>query len=124
MASRLLKSIMGQSAETRRANAQRVILRHLAKVGGTVFGPVEKGRRREFFCLDARTWVWHEEWVDERGKYRTLTTRYDVYPNAIPKSQGTNSYQHLKGAELRNFKNAVKAYQRMAHHELDQLAHA
>jgi hypothetical protein len=124
MASKLLKSIMGQSAEARRANAQRVVLRHLAKLGGTVFGPVDKGRRREFFCLDARTWVWHEEWTDKNGGHHALTTRYDVYPNAVLKSQGTNSYQHLSGAELRNFKNAVRVYQGLAHRELDHLVHA
>jgi hypothetical protein len=85
------------------------LLHWCAKVGGELFGPVPKGTRREFFCLDQRTWVWHEEWKDEAGKH-IVTTRYDVRPNGIFKSQGTNSYQALSSEEARNLYNAINLY--------------
>src|SRR5579884_2440980 len=75
----------------RRAEVERALLHYVARIGGEVFGPIPKGRRREFFCLDPRTWVWHEEWKDEHGKWRTMTTRYDVRPTGIVKSQSSGA---------------------------------
>lgn len=94
----------------RQAKAYRQLLREEARMGGELFGPVPAGHRREFFCLDRHTWVWHEEWIDERGMPKTLTTRYDIRPQGILKSQGTNSYQLVHGAELRNFYQAARLF--------------
>lgn len=116
------KGIFKQSNERRRINAHRALLRHLAKLGGSVFGPVPNGVRREFFCLDERTWVWHEEWYDQYGQHHAMTTRYDIRPDGILKSQGTHSYQRLSPEEERNFRAAVKAYSRTARTEIARLA--
>lgn len=115
---------MGQSPDQRRTNTRQAILRHLARLGGQVFGPISKTGRREFFCLDEHTWVWHEEWVDNNGQRQAMTTRYDVHPQGILKYQGGSSYHRLTPREERNFRAAVEAYYERASRELQRLAHA
>jgi hypothetical protein len=106
----LLPKILPRTAEQRRAEAYRELLREQAKMGGELFGPVPADRRREFFCLDEYTWVWHEEWQGANGERQALTTRYDIRPQGVLKSQGGNSYQKVTGAELRNLYQAACLY--------------
>ncbi len=87
MIKKLRKLILPQNDQVQSAIIYRNILRDAAKMGGEVFGPIPAGRRREFFCLDEHTWVWHEEWNDERGAHQVRTTRYDVRPHGIFKAQ-------------------------------------
>ncbi|CAN5406599.1 hypothetical protein BH09PAT4_BH09PAT4_01290 [soil metagenome] len=115
------RALFKQSREQRHINAHRSLLRHLAKLGGSVFGVVPNGVRREFFCLDDRTWVWHEEWYDQAGQHHAITTRYDVRPDGILKSQGVNSYQRLSAEEERNFRAAVEIYGQRSLAELQRL---
>ena len=83
---------MGGSQEDRRAELYRNLIRHEAKIGGILFGLVPEGGRREFFCLDARTWVWHEEWIDENGQYRffAFLDLYAVKDNPKPIGKTSN----------------------------------
>lgn len=113
-----------RKTEQRRANAYRALLHYEARLGGELFGPIPQGVRREFFCLDEHTWVWHEEWTDEQGRYQALTTRYDVRPNGIVKSQGTNSYQSLSYQELSNLYRAIRLYKQRVGTELQHIAQA
>lgn len=99
-----------QKAAQRRADLYRALIHHEARIGGDVFGPIPKDHRREFFCLDEHTWIWHEEWLDESGNTQIMMTRYDVRPTGIVKSQGGKSYQNLNDDELRNFYKAVELY--------------
>lgn len=99
-----------RGTDQQRADAYKALLHWSAKIGGELFGPVPKGTRREFFCLDERTWVWHEEWTDKTGQRHIVTTRYDVRPNGVFKSQGSNSYQALSAEEARNLNNAIDLY--------------
>ena len=124
MAAKLLSTIMGSSREQRRANSHRSLLHYLAWRGGQVFGQIPAGNRREFFCLDANTWVWHEEWTDQSGQRQAVTTRYDVRPSGILKSQGVHSYQRLTPIEERNFRTAAKLYLADSRTELRRLAAA
>ena len=105
-----LSRMIAQRASERRARALRSLIHREAKIGGALFGPVPAGARREFFCLDSRTWVWHEEWTDAEGRHQAKTTRYDMRPNGILKSQGTHSYEALSAAELTHFKEATRLY--------------
>jgi hypothetical protein len=109
---------MGGSQEDRRAELYRNLIRHEAKIGGTLFGPVPEGGRREFFCLDARTWVWHEEWTDENGQPRSKTTRYDVRPNGILKAQDGNRYQYVTSDEARHLRDAAQLYRQRVKNEI------
>jgi hypothetical protein len=106
----LLDNIFKQKKEQRRAEIYKDLLHYEAKIGGQLFGQIPEGNRREFFCLDEHTWVWHEEWTDKNGKRQYMMTRYDVRPNGIVKSQGNSSYQRLTRDELKNFYRAVKMY--------------
>jgi len=105
-----LSSLLKQRAADKRAQFKKALIHFEARIGSQLFGPVPKNHRREFFCLDEHTWVWHEEWVDANGQHQAVTTRYDVRPSGIVKSQGNASYQALTPAELRNFKQAARTY--------------
>ena len=98
------------------------LIRHEGQIGGTLFGKVPKGARREFFCLDKYTWVWHEEWKDKEGKQKTRTTRYSVRPDSIVKTQDGKHYQRITDDEAARFYDAVMAYERRVLHELYQVA--
>ncbi len=113
-----------QKADQKRAETYRGLIHHEAKIGGELFGPVPEGHRREFFCLDEHTWVWHEEWLDEQGNTRIMMTRYDVRPSGIVKSQGGKSYQSLTREELSNFYRAVKMYAEQVQSEYRRMLQA
>jgi hypothetical protein len=106
----LLSNYFNQKREERRAEIYSALIHHEAKVGGQLFGPIPEGHRREFFALDDHTWVWHEEWKDVNGQWQAVTTRYDVRPNGIFKSQGGASYQSLTKQELTNLYRAARLY--------------
>jgi hypothetical protein len=89
---------------------ERDLLRRESKIGADLFGPVPKGHRREFFCLDESTWIWHEEWKDEKGVERQLTTRYEIHPNGILKVTDGPRYQFIEGEELENLVAATRLY--------------
>lgn len=109
MLSKLLNSVAKQRAEQRDADLYSNLIRHEAKIGGEVFGPIPAGHRREFFCLDERTWVWHEEWHDVNGQPHVMTTRYDVRPDGILKAQNDH-YQRVSKDEARRLRLAAQAY--------------
>jgi hypothetical protein len=92
------------------AEDYNALLRYAAKIGGQLFGPIPKGRRREFFNLDKHTWVWHEEWIDEDGQRQVVMTQYHVRPDGILKSQGDQTYRRIGHAELHNLYQAVELY--------------
>lgn len=114
----LLKLVGGQSEAERSAKLYRDLMRHEAKIGGQLFGPVPAGGKREFFCLDEHTWIWHEEWKDKAGNNKILTTRYDVRPNEILKSQNGKNYQKVSPDEAKKLYEAAKIYQKRVTNEL------
>jgi hypothetical protein len=106
----IFNGLLKQRALEKRTQFKKALIHFEARIGGQIFGSVPKNHRREFFCLDEHTWVWHEEWIDANGQHQAVTTRYDVRPSGIVKSQGHASYQALSPEELRNFKQAVEIY--------------
>ncbi|MDB5186083.1 MAG: hypothetical protein JWL85_606 [Candidatus Saccharibacteria bacterium] len=121
MFKKLLNGITEQRLAEKRAELYRNLIRHEARIGGQIFGPVQKGGRREFFCLDERTWVWHEEWVDQRGQHQTKTTRYDVRPDTILKVQDGH-YTHVSKDEAKRLYEAARTYQERVERELYSFA--
>ncbi len=90
---------------------RRDLIRMESKIGGQLFGPVPKGRRREFFCLDDSTWVWHEEWTDvTTRKKMSSTIRYEVHNNGVLKIQEGQPYTFVEGQELNNLVWAMHMY--------------
>jgi hypothetical protein len=89
---------------------ERQLLNLESQIGSSLFGPVPAGRRREFFCLDENTWIWHEEWKDEKGVQQQSTTRYEVHDKGILKVQEGARYSYLSGEELDNLLAATRLY--------------
>lgn len=93
-----------------RRYTERELITLESEIGAELFGPVEKGRHREFFCLDEKTWIWHEEWTDEKRHIQTNTIRYEINDQGILKVQEGARYSYLTGDELRNFVMATRLY--------------
>ena len=90
---------------------RRDLIRMESRIGGQLFGPVPKGHRREFFCLDRHTWVWYEEWTDVATRKKvSTTTRYEVHDNGILKVQEGQPYKFVEGEELSNLVWAMHLY--------------
>lgn len=106
----MLPKILPQTDEQRYAALERKMLRKEAEIGGRLFGKLPKGRKRQFFCLDEHTWVWHEEWQDKEGERHVVNTRYLVRPNGILKQQNNRGYQPLSLQETRNLSRTVQLY--------------
>lgn len=88
----------------------RSLVQRESELGGSLFGPIPQGHHRQFFNLDANTWVWYEDWMDEKGHLQSTTTRYEVHPNGILKVQDRTPYYYIEGQELNNFVVAVQRY--------------
>jgi hypothetical protein len=117
MLKRFVNNLTKQRMAEKEAELYRKLLRHEAQVGGELFGPIPKGGRREFFCLDRHTWVWHEEWIDENGQHQAKTTRYDIRPNGILKVQDGH-YTALSYEELCRLDDAIQLYVRRVNEEI------
>lgn len=89
---------------------ERELLSLESEIGSKLFGPIPAGHRREFFCLDEKTWIWHEEWLDEKKKLTTSTVRYEINEHGVLKVQEGARYSYLEGEELRNFGIALRMY--------------
>lgn len=118
MFKKIINSLLNQRQEDRDAELYRNLIRHEAKIGGQLFGEVPAGHRREFFCLDKHTWVWHEEWTDQQGQYRIMTTRYDVRPTGVLKSQNGSHYQPVYPAEASRLLQTVRLYMGRVNQEI------
>ncbi len=109
MIQKLLNTILNDRHNQRKADLYRDLIRHEARIGGQVFGPIPAGHRREFFRLDDHSWIWHEEWKDQSGKTQIRTTRYDVRPDGVLKFQN-GQYQRISRQEALRFRQAVELY--------------
>lgn len=90
---------------------ERELIELESEIGRTLFGAIPSGHRREFFCLDEHTWVWHEEWKDANtGKQKVLTTRYEIHENGVLKVQEGGVYRYIEGDELKNLSIAIRLY--------------
>jgi hypothetical protein len=97
---------------------KRALIHKEAKIGGKIFGKTAKNIRREFFCLDRHTWVWHEEWTDVFGKRQVVTTRYSMRPEGIIKAHNSEHYQKVGQEEATNLIQAASVYLKRVQAEL------
>ncbi len=105
-----LPQLPQRSPLRRRPLTEHDLIRREAAIGAQLFGPIPAGHRREFFCLDENTWIWHEEWVDLDGKRHLITTRYEIRGQQVIKAQGSMPYQVVSGAEAEHLLAAVNLY--------------
>lgn len=89
---------------------ERELLRLESEIGSKLFGEIPAGHVREFFCLDATTWIWHEEWRDTNGSQQRSTIRYEVQGSKILKVQEGARYSFIEGQELENLALATRLY--------------
>lgn len=89
---------------------ERQLLNLESGIGMQLFGPIPEGHRREFFCLDKSTWIWHEEWTDEHKTRQTATIRYEIQKNGVLKVQDGARYNYLEGEELQHLMTAIEMY--------------
>lgn len=106
-----LASVGGASSPDPKEKLKQDFMRHEAEIGGKIFGPVPEGRSRKFFCLDDKTLIWHEEWIDSDGRRQLQTTRYEIRSDCVLKSQdGKIQYQKVEGEELSRLVKAARLY--------------
>ena len=86
-------------------------------LGGTIFGKIPAGHRREFFRFKDNIWIFHENWT-EAGKTLESTITYEVKENGVFKSPLGKEYVKIGGAELDNFLAAARAYLKIIKKEL------
>lgn len=118
MFQKLFNVLKGETHVSRAADLYTNLIRHEAKIGGGLFGPVPEGGRREFFCLDTHTWIWHEEWMDDQGTKKMKTTRYDVRPDGVLKAQDGQHYQKVSKPEAERLLQAARLYREKVNTEL------
>ena len=79
-------------------------------LGGTLFGKIPEGHRREFFRYKHNVWVFHESWTGQNGEKLEATITYEVRENGVYKLPLGGKYVKIEGAELDNFVKATKEY--------------
>jgi hypothetical protein len=99
---------------------RRDLLRREAAIGKTIFGPVPKGHNREFFRIDAKTWIWQETWL-EKNKRVTRETKYVIRERDIIKSVNGGAYQKTSLEEAENLHTAIQTYATRVKKELYQV---
>jgi hypothetical protein len=98
------------------------IIEYESNIGGQLFGPIPTGHKRQFFCFNPYTWVWHEEWKDSSKINHLQTTYYHIRANTVVKSFGDQVYHVLDDQEYQNFIQATKLYCRIIPSKISQLA--
>ncbi len=104
------RSLVGVKKRELKPLSKRELLSLESEIGATIFGEIPKDRRREFFCLDEKNWVWHEEWTDEKKNIYSNTIRYEIDEKGVLKIQPGPRYSYLEGEELQNFGLAIRIY--------------
>lgn len=105
----LLSNLL-QSQEQKDAEEERRLIRFESSIGRDLFGKIPAGHDREFFCLDAGTWVWHESWKDSSGKELKLSAHYKVKPSGIVKSLNGGPFKPITEKEKVHLLSAIKSY--------------
>lgn len=118
----IIPKFFPRSSNDKDADVERELIRRESEIGGQLFGPVPAGHTRQFFCLDERTWIWHEQWLDQNKQRQSMTTKYIVRPSAgIIRSQNGQAYQTLTRTELENFYRATQLYDKKIQSYYSQL---
>jgi len=106
---------MPQGKHIQKKMTERELIRLESEIGSKLFGEVPAGRRREFFCLDETTWIWHEEWLNEKTKKpEQMTIRYEINENGVLKILEGARYSYIQGIELDNLVTATRMYYEQA----------
>lgn len=89
------------------------LIQYESAIGRQLFGPIPAGTRREFFRLDTKTWVWHEQ-----NRHGARVTRYTVGHNTIVKSVNGGQPEQLSRVEAERFIKTIELYVHRVNTEL------
>ncbi len=96
--------------DKRKLSIERKLIKFESEIGRNLFGDIPKNHQREFFCLDSKTWIWHEAWKDNNG-YNSVMTKYILRPKGgILKSQNSGPYKLLSKEETINLIHTIRKY--------------
>jgi hypothetical protein len=108
------------TAQKKRAKL-RELMRRESQIGATLFGPIPSGHQRDFFCLDARTWVWIEQWYDHEAKSaKMMQVQYEFQTRGVLKSVDGVAVGFVQADELARLLKAIYTYQQKVHQEIYQ----
>ncbi|MEI9914111.1 MAG: hypothetical protein WDN66_03990 [Candidatus Saccharibacteria bacterium] len=117
----ILPRFLPRNDAQRAAAAERQLIHFESQFGRDIFGAIPKDHNRDFFCLDEFTWIWHEDWIDEKGNFKVMSTRYVLRPDGAIKSQNGGAYQKLGDEESNHLFKAIKKYISIAQDQYTQL---
>lgn len=113
--------VLPQFAAQKKRAKIRELIRRESKIGATVFGVIPKGHQRDFFCLDARTWVWIEQWFDHEAKTeKSMHVQYEFQPRGVLKTVDGIAVGFVQAAELAHLLEAIYTYERRVYQEVYQ----
>jgi len=116
-----LPKLIPKTKEDRHSDIERRLIKFESKIGRNLFGPIPEGHNREFFCLDEHHWIWHEDWLDQAGKRVVVSTKYNIRPSGILKSQNGQSYHQIEQKEANHLYQAVHQYVRLVKTEYNRI---
>ncbi len=105
--------LFGSSEQSRSDQISADLMRRESEIGRQLFGPIPPDTERYFFCLDQRTWVWHEQ-----NKQGTTVTKYLVKDKEIVKSVNGADYQRVSDQEAAHLRDAAILYQKRVNAEI------
>lgn len=105
----LIKSLFSAGKNTKLKLTESDLINAESALGATLFGPIPKGHRREFFRFKHNVWIYHESWIEDGKKFESTIT-YEVRENGVYKLPLGGEYIKLKGRELENFCKAAAEY--------------
>lgn len=104
--------VLPQFAAQKKRAKLRELMRRESQIGATLFGVVPKGHKRDFFCLDERTWIWTEQWFDTTTKTeKMMQVQYEFQSRGVLKTVDGVAVGFLQVEELARLLEAMHTYQ-------------
>lgn len=118
----ILANTLVANSFKKRFSLENQIIRYESQLNQDIFGPIPKGHKRDFFCLDKNTWIWHEEFQDKNNTNHLIMTKYILRNHGmILKSQNGSSYKMVDSEESLNLLNAIIIYSKRVKAQYSQI---
>ena len=111
MLTKIIKPHQSQKDVTKQNLDQAKLIKQEAQLGGLLFGKVEKGAQREFFCWDESNWIWYDKWYDQEAQIKEVSIRYKIVGGKIYKQYfNSDKWYRLDAAESQHLFEMIQAY--------------
>ena len=105
----IIKNLFSAGKNTKLKLKESDLINAESALGATLFGPIPKDHRREFFRFKHNVWIFHESWMEGDKKCESTIT-YEVRENGVYKLPLGGEYVKIRGRELENFCKAATEY--------------